>query len=460
MHGGAGTLIRDGSFLELMAAIYSKQTGEPMDDDIVSWGQVVGLYSKEVEQTREKSAKDLEKAAKDLESTGEKLADKRAELPEAEEDLRITTMKRDETYNKTDKDGKFTATESQKASADLTVSKAEKKVEDLKAEIAELEAEQERLELDHQSLYEGLLTPTAGVGGTTGNKYADEIVKEGKRRGITNRGIQIALATALVESDMKMYANHADPASLNFPHDAIGSDHDSVGLFQQRANGAWGTTADRMDPAKSAGMFYDKLDDADYNSGDPGAHAQRVQVSAFPGRYSTRMGEAESLLQKYNSTADTRGLTITPMANGGILGNARNAQIRDSSAVLWAEAGPEAYIPLSSDKRARSLDIWAETGKRLGLDAMSAFSLFASGLPGLVEGQLDFNTGTSISADRLGVNMDAATYRTRATAAEQAQAVGAVFNGPVQVNDPQRFIQQQLNRAGGQLNIAMKGLMM
>ncbi|PIS66348.1 hypothetical protein AZH46_07230 [Corynebacterium striatum] len=46
LNGGTGTLLKDGSFLEAMAALYSLHTGQPMDDDIVSWGQVVGLYSK------------------------------------------------------------------------------------------------------------------------------------------------------------------------------------------------------------------------------------------------------------------------------------------------------------------------------------------------------------------------------------------------------------------------------
>ncbi|MGP6175444.1 tape measure protein [Corynebacterium sp. A21] len=461
LHGGSGTLIRDGSFLELMAAIYSKQTGTPMDDDIVSWGQVIGLHSKIAEKTAEQRAKDAEKNRKDtekklesLDKTRDKLSDKKLDLPEAEEDLRIKRMKRDETYNKKDKDGKLTATETQKASADQTVEKAERKVAELKAEIAEMEAEVEEL-----SLYEGLLSPTTGIGGTSGNKNADAIIREGKRRGISNRGIQIALATALVESEMKMYANHADPASLSFPHDAVGSDHDSVGLFQQRANGAWGTTADRMDPAKSAGMFYDKLDDADYNSGDPGAHAQRVQVSAFPGRYNTRMSEAADLLGKYSSNAN---VSITPMADGGILtGLNRQAQIQDgSSAVLWAEAGEEAYIPLSSGKQARSRDIWLETGKRLGIDVLSLMNLLGSGIAGLPEGDLSgFNTGGSLSAERLGINMDAAKYRGRSAVDGAVQnAVGAQFYGPVSINDPQQWTKNQLMDAEKLLGQAMKGM--
>lgn len=468
LNGGAGTLIEDGSFLELMAALYSKQTGTPMADDVVSWGTVVGLYSKESEKTKKKNAKDAEKTATKLEKIQEQLDKANEDLPLAEEDLRIKKMKRDEVYNKTNKKGEKTATDSQKASADQAVAKAEKKVADTKAKIAKLEQEQKELEAEMERLQSGadgldiygdLLSTTKGVGGTSGNKYADAIIKEGRRRGITDTGIKIALATAIVESGLKMYANNADPESLNYPYDAIGSDHDSVGLFQQRNNGAWGTTADRMDPAKSAGMFYDRLDDADYNTGDPGAHAQRVQGSAFPGRYATKMNEAQGYLDKYNSTKNAK---ITAMADGGILGGLRQAQINEGdSAVLWAEAGPEAYIPLSSDKRARSLDIWAETGKRLGVDVMSMFNFMASGLPGLMEGRLDFSTGETVSAERLGVNMEAAQYRTRRGAQATTQnAVGAVFNGPVQINDPKKYLQGQVDNAGKQLGMAMRSVLL
>ena len=150
------------------------------------------------------------------------------------------------------------------------------------------------------------------------------------------------------------------------------------------------------------------------------------------------------------------------MADGGILGHARNAQINDgTSAVLWAEAGPEAYIPLSRDKRARAIDVWAETGKRLGLDVMGMINLMASGLPGLVEGRLDFSTGQGVDVEAMGLNMDAASYRAgqRIGKSPQArQAVGAVFNGPVVVNDPRKYLQGQLNNAGRQLGSVVRSV--
>jgi hypothetical protein len=129
--------------------------------------------------------------------------------------------------------------------------------------------------------------------------YANAIIAEGKRRGITVRGIEIALATALVESNLVMYANNGDPESLRFPHEALSFDANSDGLFQQRAPW-WGSTADRMSPTRSAGMFYDALAKLDYNSDahTPGWYAQAVQQSAFPTRYDQRFPEAEALFDR------------------------------------------------------------------------------------------------------------------------------------------------------------------
>lgn len=138
----------------------------------------------------------------------------------------------------------------------------------------------------------------APSGGPEG--YVHGIVQAAQDHGLSAAGAKIGVATALVEAGdpMQMWANHAVPESLNFPHDAVGSDHDSVGLFQQRDNGAWGTVAQRMDPYDSAGMFFDAMVSKfpDWESMDPGAVAQGVQGSAFPDKYGTKMGRAEQLV--------------------------------------------------------------------------------------------------------------------------------------------------------------------
>ena len=127
----------------------------------------------------------------------------------------------------------------------------------------------------------------------TEDGIATAIIHEGQRRGVSQKGIQIALSTGLVESGLAMYANEGDPESLHYPWDAMGSDHNSVGVFQQRAEW-WGTCAQRMDVAHSVGMFYDGLNAYDYDSDahTPGWYAQQVQQSAYPDRYDEHYPEA------------------------------------------------------------------------------------------------------------------------------------------------------------------------
>lgn len=135
------------------------------------------------------------------------------------------------------------------------------------------------------------------------DEYAAQVIRAGRDLGVSPRGIVIALATVFVESNWTMYANESDPESLSFPHEALSYDANSVGLFQQRAEW-WGTCADRMDPYRSAVMFFNSLKRYDYNdtSRSPGSWAQRVQGSAFPDRYDTRMGEAQALYDRLTSS--------------------------------------------------------------------------------------------------------------------------------------------------------------
>lgn len=145
---------------------------------------------------------------------------------------------------------------------------------------------------------------------TNADRYATAIIEEGKRRGITERGIVIALSTALVESNLRMYANAKVPESMQLPHDAVGSDAFSVGLFQQQVvrgqNGWWwGDAKTCMDPALSAGLFYDRLVKFTYNDTGrtPGWFAAEIQQPAqqYRGRYDERLPEAQRI---YNRLAD------------------------------------------------------------------------------------------------------------------------------------------------------------
>lgn len=94
-----------------------------------------------------------------------------------------------------------------------------------------------------------------------------------------------------------MLANNAVPESLDYPHDGLGSDHDSIGIFQQRAMYYPDIAAD-MDPAKSAGQFITKMKAIKgWETMDVGTLCQKVQVSAVPDAYGKRVAEATEICE-------------------------------------------------------------------------------------------------------------------------------------------------------------------
>lgn len=113
-------------------------------------------------------------------------------------------------------------------------------------------------------------------------------------------------------------------------------------------------------------------------------------VKAETGEAFGKLKELSDTIEKINGKAvrirvDTEGATLTTrttdkkgqtstsrvraMAEGGVLAPGvagREAQIA-RRAVLWAEAGPEAYIPLAPGKRARSMTILEDVAGRFGM---------------------------------------------------------------------------------------------
>lgn len=82
---------------------------------------------------------------------------------------------------------------------------------------------------------------------------------------------------------------------MNYPHDAVGSDHDSVGIFQQRAMYYPNIAAD-MDAALSARQFFKKMKGIKgWKSMAVGKLCQKVQVSAYPDRYAAKVSQASKI---------------------------------------------------------------------------------------------------------------------------------------------------------------------
>jgi hypothetical protein len=115
---------------------------------------------------------------------------------------------------------------------------------------------------------------------------AATIVRVGREMGLPKRAWIIAVATAMQESDLHNTASEAVPESLKYPHEGTSIDHDSVGLFQQRASGSWGPVKLLMQPAYATRKFYQALQRVDgWITMTLTRAAQAVQISAYPDAY-------------------------------------------------------------------------------------------------------------------------------------------------------------------------------
>ncbi|RKR85814.1 hypothetical protein BDK92_0023 [Micromonospora pisi] len=126
---------------------------------------------------------------------------------------------------------------------------------------------------------------------------AAAIVKVGVRLGIPQRGLIVAIATAMQESNLYNLANPALPDSLELPNQGVGYDFDSVGLFQQRTSSGWGTVTDLMRPAYAAEAFFQALlQIPGWQQMSISGAAQAVQVSAFPDAYAQHEDRATTIV--------------------------------------------------------------------------------------------------------------------------------------------------------------------
>ena len=138
-------------------------------------------------------------------------------------------------------------------------------------------------------------------------------VAQNYKTAMTNQDAAIiGAAVAMVETgggnQIVNYANAGNQESLNLPHDAVGHDGSSVGIFQQQDGGAWGTTAERMNPRQAATMFFNALQKYQWQNMDPGVAGWDVQRAGDQAGYEAKVDAAIPLATQYvqqyrNSTA-------------------------------------------------------------------------------------------------------------------------------------------------------------
>jgi len=142
-----------------------------------------------------------------------------------------------------------------------------------------------------------VLVGTCSVKGTTLTLTGEQatnaatIARVGRDRGLPERAVVIALATAQQESRLR-----------NLDH----GDRDSLGLFQQRPSQGWGTPAQVRDPVYAAGRFYDHLVAVPHwQTGRLTDVSQAVQRSGFPEAYQRHEAMAVALAKALAPRATT-----------------------------------------------------------------------------------------------------------------------------------------------------------
>ncbi|MBQ1011640.1 hypothetical protein KBX53_11880 [Micromonospora sp. M51] len=125
---------------------------------------------------------------------------------------------------------------------------------------------------------------------------AKVIVDVGLEMKMPRRALVVALATAMQESNLYNLASDVLPESAQYPNQGSGSDHDSVGLFQQRPSSGWGTVAQLMRPSYAARAFYSALNEIPgWQDMSVTSAAQAVQISAYPDAYAQHEDRATTV---------------------------------------------------------------------------------------------------------------------------------------------------------------------
>lgn len=186
--------------------------------------------------------------------------------------------------------------------------------------------------------------PAGPIAGYSGEQLVNAalIVNAGRALGLSLRGQQIGVMTAMGESTLRVidYGDGAGP--------------DSRGLFQQRANGAWGSYSDRMNPTISATNFFRALQRVTgWETLSPTEAAHRTQRNADPNHYTRYWPAALQVV------AAVSGSAVAPDADP-------NAGAVPCSAEGGGDIAPPANLPAGSWVRSVPGRVTSEYGMRWG----------------------------------------------------------------------------------------------
>ncbi|MGW7195614.1 hypothetical protein ACWGH9_05520, partial [Streptomyces chryseus] len=165
---------------------------------------------------------------------------------------------------------------------------------------------------------------------------ARAIVNAVQERGLSERAATIAVTTAIVESTLYNNPNMVD--------------HDSVGLFQQRAN--WGSFDQRMNPSWSTNAFLRQmLKVSDWETKPIGQVCQAVQISAHPDRYQIQAADGQRIVSAlWRGDLPVSGNWDSgPASNVGIWRNGMFHLRNDDGSTTKVDWGGGSDLPVSAN---------------------------------------------------------------------------------------------------------------
>lgn len=162
----------------------------------------------------------------------------------------------------------------------------------------------------------------------------------GKRMGMSNRDIQIALITAMQESSLR---------NLNY------GDRDSLGLFQQRPSQGWGTVEQVTNPRYAITKFYTELKKVGGRQNMAMTQAaQAVQRSAYPDAYAKHIPLVRGLWPKLTKNGPS------PTTNPGVNRPAPDLDVQTDALGLYTSSGPPSLLGAQWNPLLSAPDFWSE----------------------------------------------------------------------------------------------------
>ncbi len=215
------------------------------------------------------------------------------------------------------------------------------------------------------------------------------IIGIAKTDNLGKTGAVIGLMAGDDESGFKILANSNVPVSLSIPNQGVGSNGNSVGVFQQQPNYGWSTIdtgtsaltnraalAQLMDPAYSAEAFFGSpagsnapsalskgLQNINWKSMSPAEAASTVQGNlAGASVYANFQADAEAFVNQYWDSSPAVPLPV-PLNNTGTPGtDISGAQLCSGSTPLGTYKNPFRAIQQAGKLRAERIDEGVDYG--------------------------------------------------------------------------------------------------